>query len=86
MPRAVSSDEVLAAVIELSARYHAPGTSLITRHLASDRPVSGALQTAVHDVLRHLEADGRVSCVVHRGTHRWSPNHNHRECSDGSPP
>jgi hypothetical protein len=71
-PRTVSEQEVLAAVVELSRRYHAPSTSLITWQLARHGTVTSAFQSAVRDTLQHLRASGQLSCVMHRGTHRWS--------------
>jgi hypothetical protein len=73
-PRTVSEQEVLAAVVELSRRYHAPSTSLITWRLARHGTVTSAFQSVVRDTLQHLRASGQLSCVTHRGTHRWSPN------------
>lgn len=64
--------EVLAAVIELSERYYAPSTSLITWRLARGGTVTAAFQSAVRDALQRLRADGQLSCVTHRGTQRWS--------------
>jgi hypothetical protein len=71
-PRTVSEHEVLTAVVDLSRRYHAPSTSLITWQLARDGTVTSAFQSAVRDRLQHLRASGQLSCVTHRGTHRWS--------------
>jgi hypothetical protein len=79
-PRTISEPEVLAAVVELSRRYHAPSTSLITWRLARDGTVTSAFQSAVRDTLQHLRSSGELSCVTYRGTHRWSPNL-HREHS-----
>jgi hypothetical protein len=72
-PRSVTSDEVMAAVLDLCGRYHAPSTSLITARLAPGGRVTGALQSSVREALEQLYAGGRLLCVVHRGTHRWSP-------------
>jgi hypothetical protein len=71
-PRAASDEDVLAAVIELSARYRAPSTSLITWWLVRDSRVTGAFQSTVRSALQRLRAQGHVSCVMHRGTQRWS--------------
>jgi hypothetical protein len=71
--RPVSPDDVLAAVVELARRYHAPSTSLIVWRLAPRGTASSAFQSAVREALEHLYARGRLLRVVHRGTHRWSP-------------
>jgi hypothetical protein len=71
--RAVSPDDVMAAVLDLAGRYHAPSTSLIVWRLAPRGTVSSGFQSAVRDALEHLYAGGRLLRVVHRGTHRWSP-------------
>lgn len=68
----VTEEEVLAAVIELCGNYHAPSTSLITWRLVGGGTVTSAFQSAVRDALQQLRARGQLSCVVHRGTHRWS--------------
>lgn len=65
-------EEVLAAVVELTQRYHAPSTTLITWQLAGGGSVTGAFQSAVRDALQRLHAGGRLSCVVHRGTSHWT--------------
>jgi hypothetical protein len=80
--RAASDAEVLAAVIELSGSYRAPSTSLITWRLARGATITGAFQSAVRDALQHLRARGQLSCVVHRGTQRWSAT---RESDPPSP-
>jgi hypothetical protein len=72
-PRPVSPEDVLAAVVELCGRYHAPSTSLITARLAPEGRVTGVFQSAVKEALEQLYAGGRLLCVVHRGTDRWSP-------------
>jgi hypothetical protein len=77
--RPVSEADVLAAVIELSGDYHAPSTSLITWRLASDSTITSAFQSAVRDALQHLRARGQLSCVAHRGTHRWSATRDSRQ-------
>jgi hypothetical protein len=71
--RSPSHDDVFAAVVDLSGRYHAPSTSLIASRLAPSGTVTGAFQSSVRDALEHLRAGGRLLCVVHRGTHRWTP-------------
>jgi hypothetical protein len=65
---AVTVDDVLAAVVDLARRYHAPSTSLIVWRLAS-----GAFQSSVREALEDLYAGGRLLRAVHRGTHRWTP-------------
>lgn len=70
--RAVGDEDVLIAVIELSERYRAPSTSLITWRLARGGTVTGAFQSAVRDALQRLRARGQLSCITHRGTQRWS--------------
>jgi hypothetical protein len=51
--RALLADEdVLAAVIELSDRFHGPSASLITWRLAGDRTVTSGFQSAVRDSLQ----------------------------------
>lgn len=70
--RPVSQEEVLAAVVQLSTRYHAPSTSLIIWRLARGATVTATFQSGIRDALQHLRASGRLSCVIHRGTHRWS--------------
>lgn len=67
---------MLAAVIELSTHGTLPSTSLITSHLADGHVASGPFHTAVHDLLRHLEAAGHIARHTAHGTHRWSPNPN----------
>jgi hypothetical protein len=68
----VSEEEVLAAIEELSTRYRAPSTSLITWRLARGGAVTAAFQARIRNALQHLRASGRVESVMHRGTHRWS--------------
>jgi hypothetical protein len=77
--RPVSEADVLAAVIELSSDYHAPSTSLIIWRLAGDGTVTSAFQSAVRDALERLRVHGRLSCVVHRGTHHWSATRDSRQ-------
>jgi hypothetical protein len=68
----VSQEEVLAAVVELVARYHSPSTSLITSRLARGGTVTASFQAGVRDALQQLRASGQLSCVTHRGIERWS--------------
>jgi hypothetical protein len=69
----VDDEQVLAAVLELSAAYRAPSTSLVTWRLADGASVTARFQSAVRDSLHRLQTKGELSCIVHRGTHRWSP-------------
>jgi hypothetical protein len=71
MRNPVADEDVLAAVIELSNHYHGPSASLITWRLAGDGRVTSAFQSAVRASLQRLHARGELSCVMHRGTHRW---------------
>jgi hypothetical protein len=71
MIRRVADEEVLAAVIELSNDCRGPSTSLITWQLAGGLTVTSAFQSGVRDALQRLRAGGELSCVIHRGTHRW---------------
>lgn len=71
--RAVSDEEVLTAVIELSSRYHAPSTSLIAWRLARGGMVTAAFQGAVRGALQRLRVGEQLSCITHRGTQHWSP-------------
>jgi hypothetical protein len=70
--RPVTDAEVQAALAALCDLYHAPSTSLITWQLAGDARVTARFQSAVRNSLQQLHARGRISCVVHRGTYRWS--------------
>lgn len=69
----VTDEQVLAAVIELWRSYRAPSTSLIISQLACGRTVGGGFQSAVRGSLERLLARGDLSCVIHRGTSRWTP-------------
>jgi hypothetical protein len=69
--RHLADEEVLAAVVELSNHYHGPSTSLITWQLAGGDVATSAFQTSVRNALQRLRAGGQLSCVMHRGTHRW---------------
>jgi hypothetical protein len=70
---AVTDEEVLAAVVELSRRYRAPSTSLVTWQLGlRGGTAGGAFQSTVRDALHRLQASGRLACVEHRGTHHWT--------------
>jgi hypothetical protein len=70
---------VLIAVVELSARYHAPSTSLIARHLVGSRAITRAFRAQVDATLQRLLARGELTCSTHRGMQHWSRIRNRQQ-------